>query len=77
VALLSDARFDMLRPCEGAFRGVTYGTRGNAGTAAVRERMGPVGAYAVDPATAWGAYHRPSQSTIKTTRAGLDRSGGG
>jgi hypothetical protein len=77
VAPSSGARFDMLRPYKGAFRGVIDSTRGNDGTAAVPGRMGPVVVYAVDPATARGAYHRPSQSLTKVTRAGLDRSGGG
>jgi hypothetical protein len=39
--------------------------------------MGPVVVSTVDPATAWGAYDRPSQSLIKVTRTGLDRSRGG
>jgi hypothetical protein len=77
VALLSDAQFRMLRPCKCAFCGVIDRTRGNAGTAAVLERMGPVVVDTVDPATAWGAYYGPGQSLTKVTRAGLDRSGGG
>src|SRR5262245_58256025 len=53
----SGARLETLRRCKGAFRGVTDGTRGNVGTAAVPGRMGPVGVYAVDPATARGASY--------------------